>query len=93
MLARRVLSEGGSDQTERLRWALQLVLARPAREEQLATLRQLLETELAGFREDTAAAAKLAASSCLSLQAVAWLLPLDRHTWQLMACGPGLAAA
>lgn len=62
VLARRVLREGGTDQTERLRWALQLVLARPAREEQLTTLRQLLDTELAGFRDDAAAATKLAAS-------------------------------
>ncbi|MGV3532640.1 MAG: DUF1553 domain-containing protein, partial [Chthoniobacteraceae bacterium] len=62
VLARRAMKEGGTDHAARLRWALELVLARPAKEEQVATLRQLLDAELAGFREDIAAATKLATS-------------------------------
>ncbi len=68
-LARRIVKEGGADAEARLRWALQLALARPAEESQLAALRQLLEAELAEYQADPEAAKKLAASETQPLPA------------------------
>ena len=59
-LARRIVREGGSETLSRARWALQLVTARPAEEAQAATLTRALQRELATFKADAAAAAKLA---------------------------------
>ncbi len=61
-LARRIAHEGGADTASRLRWALQLVLVRPSAESQVTALRELFEKELANYKADPAAAAKLAAS-------------------------------
>jgi hypothetical protein len=59
-LARRLLREGGEDLETRLRWGLELCLARPATAAQLAPLRELYERQLATFRQDAAAARQLA---------------------------------
>jgi hypothetical protein len=61
-LARRILRAEICDceADGRLRYALELVLARPPSETQIETLRTLFEQTLAGFRNDPAAATKLA---------------------------------
>ncbi|MEO8352050.1 MAG: DUF1553 domain-containing protein, partial [Chthoniobacteraceae bacterium] len=59
-LARRIISEGGSDAVSRLRFALNLCLCRPPTDEEVQTLRGLLEESLATYRQDPAAALKLA---------------------------------
>jgi hypothetical protein len=59
-LARRILREGGPDPAARIRFALSLVLSRPAEEKAAATLTKLYETELARYSADAAAAQKLA---------------------------------
>jgi hypothetical protein len=69
VLARRIVREGGSDSTARLRWALQLALARPATDAQIEPLKQLLDAELANYRADLDAAKKLAASDVQPLPA------------------------
>jgi hypothetical protein len=50
-LARRIVREGGDDADARLRFGLQLVLARPAADPQVAALRKLLDGELTKYRQ------------------------------------------
>jgi hypothetical protein len=59
-LARRILKEGGSDTASRLRFALSLVLSRPAEPASIDALTKLYESELARCTADPAAAKKLA---------------------------------
>ena len=59
-LARRLVAEGGADPATRLRYGLRLVLARPATDAQVAALQQLLDAELAHYRNAPAEALKLA---------------------------------
>jgi hypothetical protein len=59
-LARRIFREGGADTDARLRWALQLCLARPPETAQLQALAALYENELATYRADETGALKLA---------------------------------
>jgi hypothetical protein len=58
-LARRIVREGGSDTAARLRFGLQLALARPGQEEQVAALQRLFEAEQAYYQSDLQAAGKL----------------------------------
>ncbi len=59
-LARRIVREGGADTAARLRFALKLCTARPPVDAQVQALAALYESELASYRADAAAAAKLA---------------------------------
>jgi hypothetical protein len=59
-LGRRLMNEGGKTVADRVRYALRLCLARPAKEEQVKTLVELYEKELAHYRGDETAAKKLA---------------------------------
>jgi mono/diheme cytochrome c family protein len=59
-LARRVLKEGGSSPDERIRFALLAATGRPAADEQVATIRGLLDSEHKHFQSDKAAAKLLA---------------------------------
>jgi hypothetical protein len=59
-LARRVVTEGGTSCEERCGFALRLALARPPRNEQVARLAELYQSELEHFRSDSAAALAMA---------------------------------
>ena len=59
-LARRLIAEGGTTVENRIRFGLNLVLARPATPAQIAELKKLFESELAHYRDHEADAAKLA---------------------------------
>src|SRR3989441_5648922 len=59
-LARRLMNEGGQSVADRVRYGLQLCLARPAKDEQVKTLVDLYEKELAQYRDHEADAKKLA---------------------------------
>ena len=59
-LAQRIVKEGGADSAARIRWALQLALARPADPKQAAALQSLYDAELANYRADAESAKKLA---------------------------------
>ena len=59
-LARRIVSEGGSDANSRIRFGLHLCVARPPRPEQVAPLAALYASELERYRNDNAAATALA---------------------------------
>ena len=58
--AQRILKEGGPDNASRLRQAWRLALARPPSEQELAVLTKTLETQLATYTQDKAAATALA---------------------------------
>lgn len=62
VLARRIVREGGTDASNRIRWALQLTMCRPPTDVQVARLQELLDTEMAQYRNDVEAAKKLASS-------------------------------
>jgi hypothetical protein len=59
-LARRIVREGGATTEDRVRFALELCLARPADSKQTAELAALLETELQHYSANPEAAAALA---------------------------------
>ena len=59
-LGRRLMNEGGNTVADRARYALRLCLARPPKEEQVKTLVELYEKELAHYRGDETDAKKLA---------------------------------
>ena len=61
-LARRILKEGGADQTERLKFAIRLCLGRPAEQSQIDVLARLLASELASYQASVPAARKMAAA-------------------------------
>lgn len=58
--ARRIVRDGGSTGEERARFALELALARPASEAQIAELKKLYESELERLKRDPTAARELA---------------------------------
>jgi len=62
-LARRIVCEGGVNPGERIRWALNLALSRPGSEQEIATVQNLYESELATYQADADAAKKLASSA------------------------------
>lgn len=55
-LARRIVREGGKSPGERVRYALELCLSRPASDGQVQTLVELYESELAHYQKDVEAA-------------------------------------
>ena len=57
--AQRILKEGGPDNSARLRYAWRLALARPPSEKEFTILAKTLETQLATYSQDKAAAASL----------------------------------
>ena len=57
--AQRILKEGGADNAARLQFAWRLALARPPSEKEITILAKTLETQLATYSQDTAAAAAL----------------------------------
>ena len=59
-LGRRLVREGGATVADRVRYGLQLCLARPPKKEQVETLVELYEKEAAHYRENEADAKKLA---------------------------------
>jgi hypothetical protein len=59
-LARRIVREGGNATADRARFALQLCLVRPPRDEQVQQLAALFEEELAHYRQDAKSAEELA---------------------------------
>jgi hypothetical protein len=59
-LARRMVREGGSNPDERIRFGLQLCLARPPQAAEVAQLVKLYQSEYEHFRNDPAAAEQLA---------------------------------
>jgi hypothetical protein len=59
-LGRRLVREGGATVADRVRYGLQLCLARPPKEEQVKALVELYEKESAHYREHEADAKKLA---------------------------------
>lgn len=59
-LGRRIIREGGPSAAERAAFGLRLCLVRPPTQAQIDELVRLYETELAHYRSDAAAAAKLA---------------------------------
>lgn len=59
-LGRRIEREGGADTDARLRFGLRLCLGRTPTDDQVRTLSALFDQELATYRADAAAAAKLA---------------------------------
>jgi hypothetical protein len=59
-LARRIVGEGGATTADRARFALQLCLVRPPRDEQVQQLVTLYEEELAHYRQDPKSAEQLA---------------------------------
>jgi hypothetical protein len=81
--ARRIVKEGGATPAARLRWALEVALARPATEAQVASLARLLEAELAHFKEAAADAAKLATSATQPLPEGAD--PVELAAWTVVA--------
>jgi hypothetical protein len=59
-LGRRLVSEGGRTAVDRVRYGLRLCLTRPPKDEQVKTLVELYEKELAQYRDKEAEAKKLA---------------------------------
>lgn len=81
-LARRIAAVNG-DTDARIRWALQLVLARPATDAQVAALRELHAAELAGYRKQEKEAVKLTTGPELPLPAGADAA--DLAAWTVVA--------
>ncbi|MES2570665.1 MAG: DUF1553 domain-containing protein, partial [Verrucomicrobiota bacterium] len=82
-LGRRLVCEGGPDTVSRLRFGLQLCLARPAGEEQVAALAELFGNALATYRADAEAAKKLATVPLGALPA--GLDPAEAAAWTVVA--------
>jgi hypothetical protein len=61
-LARRILKEGGTDQTERLKFAIRLCQGRPAEQSQIDVLARLLASERASYQASEPTARKMAAA-------------------------------
>jgi murein L,D-transpeptidase YcbB/YkuD len=57
--AQRILKEGGADDAARLRYAWRTALSRSATDKEIAILGRTLETQLATYAQDKAAAAAL----------------------------------
>jgi hypothetical protein len=64
-LGARLLREGGGDVRSRVRFGLELCLARPATDEQIAALEQLYQEEFKNYQSHPEDAKKLSASSSL----------------------------
>jgi hypothetical protein len=58
--ARRIMKSSHSDTTQRIRWALELCLARPVDDAQVAPLQTLFDSEIARYQQSPDEAKKLA---------------------------------
>ncbi len=61
-LARRIISEGGKTNAERIKFALQLVLIRPPSQTEQQVIAQLFEKELANFKQNPTEAKALSSN-------------------------------
>jgi mono/diheme cytochrome c family protein len=82
-LARRVQREAKGDVNARLKWALQLVLGRPALDAHVAALKELYDAELLVYRQNAEAAKQLATGVELPLPANAD--PAELAAWTVVA--------
>lgn len=82
-LARRIVSEGGATTPDRIRFGLQLCLARPPTEEHIAPIQKLFETELEHYREHEEDATALATDPLGPLPD--GLAPSDAAAWTVVA--------
>jgi hypothetical protein len=82
-LARRIRREGGATDEERIRWGLELVLARPANEDQVRTLLALLEQERSAYAGREADALKFSAEPLGPLPA--GISPIEAAAWTTVA--------
>ena len=82
-LARRIVSEGGSNTEDRVRYALRLCLCRPPHEEQVAALVSLFETERSHFQKDPKAAEQMATDPLGPLPE--GMQPADMAAWTVVA--------
>jgi hypothetical protein len=82
-LARRIIQEGGSTPKERARFGLQLCLARPATDQQIAVLTSLWNSEVAEFRRRGDDALKLATAPLGPLPA--GVDPAEAAAWTVVA--------
>jgi hypothetical protein len=82
-LARRILREAPEGDEARFRWALELVLARPATDTQIAAIRELHRDQLLAYREDHAAAIPLATDPLGPLPA--GMDPAEAAAWTTVA--------
>ncbi len=81
-LARRITATSGGT-TSRLKWALQIILARPPTDAQVATLRELYDQELANYRAHPDEAKKLITGPETALPANTD--PADLAAWTVVA--------
>jgi hypothetical protein len=81
-LARRILKEGGATNAERIHFAFQEVLARPASEEEVKRVSKLLEETRPLFEKDKARATKMAAEPIGPVPATIELT--DAATWTVV---------
>ncbi|MEY4484056.1 MAG: hypothetical protein RL693_1508 [Verrucomicrobiota bacterium] len=82
-LGRRMLKEGGDTVESRVRYGLQLALARPAKEGQIAALMQLYQQELANYKTQAEEAKKLATEPLGALPTGAD--PAELAAWTMVA--------
>jgi hypothetical protein len=82
-LARRMIREGGTTPEQRIRFGLQLVLARPALDPQVAALMKLYNSESAAFATDEKEALKLATQPIGALPE--GLTAAEAATWTVIA--------
>jgi Protein of unknown function (DUF1553)/Protein of unknown function (DUF1549)/Planctomycete cytochrome C len=73
-LGRRIVKDGGSDVASRVRFGLELCLAKPATQDQITSLVQLYQQELENYTKDAEAAKKLAGAADNSAEMAAWTL-------------------
>lgn len=73
-LGRRIVKNGGDDVTSRVRFGLELCLAKPATQDQITSLVQLYQQELETYKRDSEAAKKLAGSADNAAEMAAWTL-------------------
>ena len=82
-LARRIIREGGTTSDERARFGLGLCLVRPPVAAEIDAVRKLVESELVRYRQDTAAAQRLATEPLGALPA--GLDPAEAAAWTIAA--------
>jgi len=82
-LARRILREGGADAESRLRYGLTLALGRPAEAAHIATLKKLLDAEIAKFKQTPGDAVTLATKPLGPLPSGAD--PVEAAAWTAVA--------
>jgi hypothetical protein len=82
-LARRIMSEGGTNTDDRILFALNLATSRPPIPQQIATLKDLFIRERARYENDLDSARKLAAEPLRPLPA--GMDPRDLAAWTVVS--------